>query len=45
MTLTKRHVRLKKSIHTLIETNPRVIKIEVKENEFLDVEEIEKCIE
>jgi len=35
-----KYIQLKKSLHTLIEINPPIIKMEVGENEFLEVEDI-----
>ena len=37
MVLAQKHIRLKKSLHTLIEENPVIIKIESSEGEFNEV--------
>jgi hypothetical protein len=42
MVLEKKQIKLERSAHTLIETNPPIIKIEVGENEFIEVAEVEK---
>lgn len=45
MILTEKHIQLKKSLHTLIEINPPIIKMEADEHEFLEVEDIERIRE
>lgn len=36
----KNKIQLKKSLHTLIETNPPIIKMEVNESDFLEMEDV-----
>lgn len=38
---TENKIRLNKSVHTLLGTEPPIIKMEVDEHEFLEVEDIE----
>ncbi len=45
MVFTQKHIQIKKSLLTLIESNPIIIKMEVFENEFLEVEDVKEIRE